>query len=196
VTIWVFGLAGAVLAAPPGAPRTGLAARQPGRTLRLVLALAALALAIAPLRTAQSQQRLETAFDAFLRGDCATTVNQALGSLDAVSQRTEPWELLAYCDAEHGQDQLALRAIRAAVARDPGDWELHYGEALVEGVQGVDPRPAAARALALNPLGPQTKLAAKAFHTHRRRLWERRAARLPLPIFTAGAAVTSPTAHH
>jgi hypothetical protein len=42
----------------------------------------------------------------------------------------------------------------AAHARDPDNWEYVYGQAIVAGVSGRDPRPFAARALRLNPLEP------------------------------------------
>lgn len=189
VSIWVFGLAGAVLAAPAVAeetsPRRRFAARVPPRLLRLVLALAVLALAIQPFRMAQSESRLEAGVDAFLKGDCPTAVDDALASLSAVNQRSEPWELLAYCDVQGGRGALGLKAIDAAVSRDPDNWELRYGQALVRGSQRKDPRPAARTALRLNPLGQQTQDAVKAFRTSDPRKWDRRARRLPLPIFTA-----------
>ena len=176
VTVWMFGLAAAVLAAP-----AGFAAGTPGRTLRLLLALGAVALALAPLRTAQSQAALDRAVTAFLRGDCPTSVDAALDSLAAVRERAEPWELIAYCDVRAGRGRLALRAIRGAVARDPGNWAFHYGEALVRGSQRRDPRRAAARAHALNPREPLTTQAVRAFRTSRPAAWQRRALRLKLP---------------
>jgi O-antigen ligase len=188
VSIWVFGLAGAVLARP--APAEELAApafvaRILPRPLRIVIALAALALAIVPFRMAQSEARLEAAVNAFLGGNCPAAVDGSLASLGAVGQRTEPWELIAYCDVRGGRGKLALRAIDQAVALDPDNWELHYAKALVLGAQSRDPRPEARRAHALNPLQSEPQAAVKAFHTKKPRLWNRRARRLPLPIYTA-----------
>jgi hypothetical protein len=188
VSIWVFGLAAAVMARPAPAEelaRPAFVARIPPRPLRIVLALAALALAIVPYRMAQSQGDLNAAFAAYQRGDCPTAVDRSLASLGAVGQRTEPWELVAYCDVKGGRGTLAVRAIDQAVALDPDNWELHYAKALVLGSQRRDPRPAARRAYALNPLQAETQAALKAFHTSRPRLWDRRARRLPLPIFSA-----------
>jgi O-Antigen ligase len=185
VSIWVFGLAGAVLARSDHEGRRPFAARMPPRTLRIVLALAALALAVVPARMAQSESRLEAGVNAFLRGDCPAAVDAALDSLSAVAQRTEPWELLAYCDVRAGRGPLALKAIGEGVARDPDNWELHYARALVLGSQARDPRPEARRALALNPQSTQTREAVKAFRTKKPKLWDRRARRLPLPVFTA-----------
>jgi hypothetical protein len=42
----------------------------------------------------------------------------------------------------------------AAHARDPHNWQYAYGQAIVAGVSGRDPRPAAAAALRLNPREP------------------------------------------
>jgi hypothetical protein len=42
----------------------------------------------------------------------------------------------------------------AAHARDPRNWRYVYGQAIVDGVAGRDPRPAARAALRLNPLEP------------------------------------------
>jgi len=39
----------------------------------------------------------------------------------------------------------------AARARDPRNWQYAYGQAIVDGVSGRDPRPAAANALRENP---------------------------------------------
>jgi Flp pilus assembly protein TadD len=96
--------------------------------------------------------------------------------------RAEPWELIAYCNIQAGRDGLAVDAARAAVARDPDDWEYHYALALVSAAAGQDPREAAADALRLNPLQPEARAAVKAFATGGRRAWERRARRLPLYV--------------
>ena len=65
--------------------------------------------------------------------------------------------VLGYCDARAGQYKLARRAMDAARRRDPGNWQLAYGQAIVYGVSGLDPRPHAAEALRLNPLEPDAQ---------------------------------------
>ena len=62
--------------------------------------------------------------------------------------------MLGYCDARLGQFELARRAMDAARSRDPDNWQYAYGQAIVYGVSGRDPRPYAAEALRLNPLDP------------------------------------------
>jgi hypothetical protein len=81
-----------------------------------------------------------------------------------------------------GQLKLAEGAARAAISRDPGNWEYHYALALVRGAAGEDPREAAAEARRLNPLEPLTTRAVRAFDTEKPALWERRARRLPLYV--------------
>jgi hypothetical protein len=116
-------------------------------------------------------------------GDCSRSVDLALGSLAALPVRTEPFELIAYCDARFGQSALADQAIHSAIARDPRSWDLWYGLALVRGAAGRDPRPALAEARRLNPREPLLGEALRLFATRDPREWERRAlsARLPIP---------------
>jgi len=175
VSVWMFGLAGLALArrSPP-------AGGGPPRLLRLIGALGCLILALVPGSLWRSQEHLQTAERAFERGDCPATVDAALDSLGALGARAEPWELIAYCDVRLRQPKLAEGAARAAIARDPGNWEYHYALALVRGATRQDPRPAAAEARRLNPREPRTTRAVHAFDTDRPALWERRARRLPL----------------
>jgi hypothetical protein len=179
VSIWVFGLAGVALASPA---ERSFAPFAPSRTLRLVVALGCLGLALSPALLWRSQDRLDAAAAAFRAGDCRATVDAALDSLAAVSSRPEPFELIAYCDVTRGAPELGVRAAEAGVARDPGSWELHYALAIVRGAAGLDPRPAAARALELNPLEERAAQAAEAFATDSAGAWQRRARRLPLVV--------------
>jgi HAMP domain-containing protein len=176
-TVWLFALAGIALArreAPAGAG--------PPRLMRLIVALGCLILALVPSAVWRSQERLQEAARAFDRGDCTATIDASLDSLGALGARAEPWELIAYCDVRLGQLRLAEGAARAAVARDPGNWEYHYALALVRGAAGQDPRTAAAEARRLNPLEPRARRAVRAFDTDRPAVWERRARRLPLYV--------------
>lgn len=175
VSVWMFGLAGIALA-------PAVVSRRPSmpRLLRLITALGCLLLALSPFALWRSQTQLERAYTAFRAGDCRSTVDHALDSLDALRARAEPWELLAYCDVRLGQPELAIGAAEAAVQRDPDNWEYHYALALVRGAARKDPRAQAREAKRLNPLEPEPAKAVKAFATRRPALWERRARRLPL----------------
>ncbi len=148
--VWLFGAGGVVLATREGSERIGGLGRVP----RIAAALAVLVLAITPWLMATSEGPLERSRRAFARGDCRTAVNEALDATERVGTRPEPWEVLGYCDARAGAYALARRAMAAARARDPGNWQYAYGAAIVDGVSGRDPRPAARAALALNPLDP------------------------------------------
>jgi hypothetical protein len=148
--VWLFGGAGVVLAAREGTTRLGELARTP----RIVAALAVLVLALTPALMWVSQGPLERAQAAFARNDCKTAIDASLSAIRNFGVRPEPWEVLGYCDARAGEYALATRAMDAARARDPNNWRYAYGQAIVDGVSGRDPRPAAREALRLNPLEP------------------------------------------
>jgi cytochrome c-type biogenesis protein CcmH/NrfG len=118
-------------------------------------ALAVLVLAMTPALFAYSQGPLDRAVDAFADGrDCKTAIDAALTATERFGTRPEPWMVLGYCDARYGQYALARRAMDAARSRDPDNWQYAYGQAIVYGVSGRDPRPYAREALRLNPLDP------------------------------------------
>jgi hypothetical protein len=148
--VWLFGAGGVALAAREGAGRWG----EIGRTPRIVAALAVLVLALTPALMWRSQGPLDRAVTAFSRNDCGTAIDASLDAIGRFGVRPEPWEVLGYCDARSGQYALATRAMDAARARDPKNWQYAYGQAIIAGVAGRDPRPAAREALRLNPLAP------------------------------------------
>ncbi len=149
--VWLFGAGGVVLASRR--PRLG----ELGRTPRIVAALAVLVLAITPALFAWSQPPLDRAVRAFAVRDCRTGIDAALDATERFGTRPEPWQILGYCDARAGQFDLARRAMNAARSRDPDNWQLAYGQAIVYGVSGLDPRPFAAEALRLNPLDERAR---------------------------------------
>jgi hypothetical protein len=164
-----------------------LAAREPssrgrGRAQRLIGAVALLVLAVTPASVAVSQAGLRESIDAFKRGDCGTAIDRALASSAAVPARPEPFELLAYCDARLARYELAEDMMRAAIRRDPRSWELSYGLAVVRAAGGRDPRPAARRALRLNPRGQLTRRAIQLFAARDQDKWRRRALGARLPV--------------
>ncbi|WP_028058890.1 O-antigen ligase family protein [Candidatus Solirubrobacter pratensis] len=148
--VWLFGAGGVVLAARQGSERWGEISRTP----RIVAALAVLVLALTPALMWLSQGPLERASQAFASNDCPTAIDASLDAIGRFGVRPEPWEVLAYCDARAGQYALATRAVGAARSRDPHNWRYAYGQAIVDGVSGRDPRPAAREALRLDPLEP------------------------------------------
>ncbi|MBA3328040.1 MAG: O-antigen ligase family protein, partial [Solirubrobacterales bacterium] len=172
VTAWVFGAAGLALATPPmdGAPTRAL-----GRPARIVLALGCLAIVVLPARAFLSAGPLRDSALAFERGDCPAAIDAALDSIAALGQRPEPFAILGYCDVRVGAPRLGVRALGNAVARDPGNWEYHYGLAIVRGAAELDPRPAARQAAGLNPGEPLVRDALRRFDTDDPTTWRRRA---------------------
>jgi hypothetical protein len=178
VTAWLWALGGMALAAPAGA----LARAAPRNTARVAIALGCIALSVTPALMAWSQSRLNAAVAAFGRGDCDAAIDAALGALDAMPPRPQPMEVLGYCDARLGLHELAIGAMRSGIDRDPENWELHYGLAIVRAIAGRDPRPAAQAALRLNPRGSLPRDAVRRFRTDDPQKWKRRAQRARLPI--------------
>jgi hypothetical protein len=99
-----------------------------------------------------------------------------------LSSREDPFEVIGFCEAGARRFSLALSAIRAAELRDPENWELHYSDALIRAVAGLDPRAAARAALVRYPTSPLTRAAVRAFDTGGRRAWRRFALSAPLPL--------------
>jgi hypothetical protein len=170
VTAPVLAIAAATLAASPvpAAARRAAAGRQAGRLPRIVAGLGILALLVTPWLVSASQRHLDRSVAALRAGDCARGVDEALAATDALGVRAEPFLVLGYCDARLGRPELGVRAFEAAVARDPASWEAHHGLALLRAAAGLDPRPAARRARALNPLSPYTRDAVERFRGSRR----------------------------
>jgi hypothetical protein len=128
-----------------------------------------------------SQHRLNASVQAFERGDCRRAIDAALGSIDAMPVRSEPYELVGLCDAGLGFGELSVRALEAAIRRDPEHWKYRYGLALVRAAAGQDPRPAARQALRLNPREQLARDGVRRFATDDRQEWVRRARSAPLP---------------
>lgn len=181
LTFWFFALGGMALAAPAGRPRRGTLLDDLGRPWRVGLALGCLVLAVTPWLVLRSQTELRAAVGALRAGECDAAIEHALASAEALSVRADPWEVVGYCDVRLGQPDLAERAMRRAIARDPLNWEFHYGLALVRGAFGRDPRPAAKRAWQLNR---KEELAVAGYEQLDGRdpdVWSVRARALPLP---------------
>jgi O-Antigen ligase len=186
VTLWLFALGGLALAGPRlrdvAAADRGTVGAGPPNIVRIVAALGVLVLAVTPAATTVSQARLDDAVAAFKRGDCPAAIDAALGSLDALKVRPEPYEILGYCDIRQGQPRLALQAMENAVSRDPDSWETHYGLAIVRAAAGFDPSAELATARRLNPLESKPIETARLLRGDDPQKWRRRALRARLPI--------------
>ncbi len=145
LTIIPFALAGAALAS--SRPRVA----PPGRLVRVGVGIGLVIAALTPFSVSRSQGSLDEAVDALKQGDCTRGTDEALASIDALSVRPEPYELLAYCNARGGNAELAELMAQEAIERDPDNWEFRYVLALVRATAGSDPREAIREARALNP---------------------------------------------
>jgi hypothetical protein len=156
VTVPFFAAAGLALSPPSGSVGRWI----PGRTPRLLLAGVCLAAVVLPVLLIGSQSRLTDAERALYSSKCAKAAPAARSSIGWLSARPEPYEILGFCDLQRGQPALAIAQMRRAVQRDPSSWERYYALALAQASAGMDPRPAAARALRMNPHEPLTQQAA------------------------------------
>lgn len=176
--LWYFAASGVVLAAAGDH-----AAWVPGRLPRIVAGLACLLLALTPGLVLASQGPLNRSIRAFKQGDCRTAIDAALDSRDALGARAEHYEIIGYCDARAGQNELAVRAMRAAQARDPRNWHYAYGLAVAQALAGQDPRPAARLARRLNPLDDKARALERGLRSASPERRRRVAARAPVPFY-------------
>jgi hypothetical protein len=153
VTVWLFALGGLALARPLREGSTA-GAFVAGRLPRLVAAVCVGVLAITPVLIAISQTHLESALSAFDANECPQAIGDSLDSLHALGVRPEPYEIIGYCDIRFGEYKLGEEAMQSAVARDPENWETHYGLAMARAIQGRDPMAELRETRRLNPLEP------------------------------------------
>jgi O-antigen ligase len=180
LTIWLFAFGGCVLAASP--TRLGRVGA-PSPLLRVITASASLLMAVTPATIAVTQSRLDASVAALLRGDCGTAERLAAKASSMLPPRAEPYEVLAYCESRSGRHRRAIAMIERAMERDPHDWELLYGLALVRAAAGEDPRNALQGALLLNPREALIRASIDRFSGADPRQWRKQArdALLPLP---------------
>lgn len=191
VTLWLFALAGqAGAAAPAWRPSSAAAdASAPSGSrgrVRALLAAGCLVLAVTPALVAVSQARLTQSVDSYRRGDCSAAESRARSSLDALGNRPEPHEVIAYCEIRRGSAVAAEGAMRAAVERDPHNWEYHYGLALIRAARGRDPRRQARLALRLNPREALAREAASRLRTDDPRKWRAAVRQIGLQVRPGG----------
>jgi O-Antigen ligase len=172
VTLAFFAVAGAALS-PRRGSRPGWV---PGRGSRMILGLLCLCTVAAPVLIIGSQSRLDDAEHALYASNCARASSSSRSSIGWLDVRPEPYEILGLCDIERGLPRLGVAAMKRAVHYDPGSWETHYALALAQAAAGIDPRPAAARALRMDPLEALTRQEVRAFRTSSPTEWVKRAA--------------------
>jgi O-antigen ligase len=172
ITLGFFAVAGAALS-----PRRGSRPEWvPGHGSRMILGLLCLGTLVAPVLIIGSQSRLDDAEHALYASNCAKASSSSRSSIGWLDVRPEPYEILGLCDIERGLPRLGVAAMKRAVQYDPGSWETYYALALAQGASGIDPRPAAARALGMDPLEALTRQEVREFRTSSPREWVNRAA--------------------
>jgi O-antigen ligase len=157
VTIGFFAIAGLALSSSAQADHGWI----PTHNMRLVLALLCLATVALPVSIIGSQTRLGQAEHALYASDCAAATPAALSSIGWLDVRPEPYEIVGFCDIQHGRPRQAITAMREASSHDPGSWETYYALAIAQASAGIDPRANVEQALRMNPREPLTREAAK-----------------------------------
>ena len=182
VTLTIFILAGSALARPRDG-RPGLSGLPLNRTL---VALGWLALAIAPLLIGTSYSRLQHSAQDLDSGRCAAAKSQALSSLSLSAKRPQTYTIIGVCDLQQGFARSAVEAMERARALEPASWEGSYWLAIARAASGLDPRPAIASSLSLNPLSQLTRTAAASLAGDDARHWEAAAPRLAREALASG----------
>jgi O-antigen ligase len=181
-TLGFFAAAGLAL----GPRRRSRSSWAPGVSGRTILGLLCLVTVVAPVLIIGSQSRLDAAKHALYASDCPKASSASLSSIGWLDFRPEPYEILGLCDIERGLPRRGVAAMKRAVHYDPGGWETYYLLALAQGASGIDPRPAAGRALRMNPLEPLTQQEVREFRTPSPTEWVNRAATVRAAALASG----------
>lgn len=185
-TIWVFILGGLALARRPSWRRFGDVPRN-----RTLLAIGWLLVAVAPLLVALSYARLHTAAADVRAGNCVAARQHALSSLSINAERPDAYSLIGLCDLEQGFPAAAVPAMSKAASLDPQNWQEAYWTAVARAGAGQDPRAAAQRALALNPLEPLARRLVRELGSADPRAWEAAAPGLRTAAMNSGLFAVS-----
>ncbi len=151
-------------------------------TLRPVLALACVAVAVVPGRMALAQAHLRDSIDALDERACVSARADAHSAISALDTGPRPYEVLAMCAARQGDSGASIRWAGAAVAHDPGSWESHYVLALARGAAGIEARQAIRVAKRANPGLPLLDETALALRGANPEHWRRAARSLPFSM--------------
>jgi O-antigen ligase len=152
VTLPILALLAASVAAKPPELTNGEVL---SRGARVVISMGWLVLAVGPALLVISDGRILQATRAYNdRNDCSGASALSLSSLSVLANRPQPYELLGYCNVERGFPVSAMQAMQKAVQQDPHNWRYRYGLSIAQGAAGLDPRPEARLAVALNPRNP------------------------------------------
>ncbi|MBI5105234.1 MAG: O-antigen ligase family protein, partial [Solirubrobacterales bacterium] len=187
VTLWLFALAGAAVAREPRRRDGGEPPRR-GRTAvgiagRVGAVGGCVLLALAPAQMALAQGELLEGRQAVQDGDCRAAVAHAAEALEHVDSLVGPRQLLTWCAVRSGDPRDGVAPMRAAIAKDPGNWEAQYDLAVALAAAGEDPRAPALAAIRGNRLDSLARVAGRLYAARTKAGRERlgRAAPLLLP---------------
>jgi hypothetical protein len=189
IGIGVFSMGGLALSSG----RARFSGWSPGSNARFLLAVGCVASAASALMIIASQGRLHAAEIELRASSCTAATRSALSAIGWMPSRPEPYEIIGYCDLERGFTTLAVQAMRAAIQKDPSNWEPHYGLALAEASAGQNPKPAAADALSLNPRGPLAVQAVATFDSSTPAQWPTKSDKLLIAALGSYQLSISPT---
>jgi Flp pilus assembly protein TadD len=130
---------------------------------RIPIAASLLVVAVTPALLMLSQYRLQASAKAFDKGSCRTATREAVSSINILGNRSQPYQIVGYCDLDSGRVQEAVSSMRKAIEQEPRSWEYHFGLAVALGYAGTDPRPEIATAARLSPREPLVLEARAAF---------------------------------
>jgi hypothetical protein len=147
VTVGVLAVGGAALAAHERSVFPGW----PSQSARVTIAVLLLATAVTPGLVFASQRHLNAARDALAANNCPKAVDKAAASINVLSNRPEPYEILAICQQRARRTPLAIQAMRKAVKRDPNNGQYHFELAALLGAASLDAHAELATASRLNP---------------------------------------------
>jgi hypothetical protein len=109
-------------------------------------------------------------------------VADAHKTISALASRPQPYQIIGLCDVVTGHPAQASAWVSQAVARDPGNWIYPYSLGIARAAVGEDPRPALARAAALDPLETMIRTTARAFNSRNPRHLKRAAPRVEMLV--------------
>src|SRR5437763_17168396 len=120
VTAGVFAVGGAALAGQrPRRKPVALGIRVPNAAALLIAA-------VIPALLMLSQDHLAGAAAAFQRDACPQAKSAAQASIDFLSVRPQPYQILGYCDIAQGHQQQTVLAIHCAVHQERRNGQYNY----------------------------------------------------------------------
>ncbi len=84
-----------------------------------------------------SQSKLETAATAFQAGDCSRVESAAHDSINILSDRPEPYQMLGYCYISDRRYRAAVAAMTKAIRDERGNWQFHYSLSIAQAYAGI-----------------------------------------------------------